>query len=128
MRLSRTMLAIGLALGLLMGTVIATQVGIDVRAQGDGTAPLWSQAYYIQAAYRFSFDARKWKGYYRFEHIGIPAGDVAFATIPVVDGSTLGLRYEASTFAALKFEYRTWLREAGSARDHGGYFQVAFTF
>ena len=99
-----------------------------VRHDQGGTT-LWSQAYYVQAAYRFGFDQRKWKGYYRFEHIGIPAEDVAFAGIPVVgDSSTLGLRYEASTFAALKFEYRTWRREPSSARDHGGYFQVAFTF
>jgi 2-alkenal reductase len=42
------MFAIGLALGLLMGTVIATQVGLDVRAQGDGTAPLPTSALVVQ--------------------------------------------------------------------------------
>jgi hypothetical protein len=54
--------------------------------------------------------------------------ELTFAAVRNLDGSTLGIRYEASPFAAVKLEYRTWLRGAGSTRDHGGYFQVAFTF
>jgi 2-alkenal reductase len=42
------MFTIGMALGLLMGTVIATQVGLDVRAQGDGTSPLPTSALVVQ--------------------------------------------------------------------------------
>lgn len=48
MRLSRMIFTIGLALGLLMGTVIATQVGLDVRAQSDGSAPLPTSAFVVQ--------------------------------------------------------------------------------
>ena len=53
---------------------------------------------------------RLWKPYYRFEHIDIAAGDIAFATVPMLDGSTVGVRYDATQLAALKFEYRTWTR------------------
>ena len=82
----------------------------------------------MQGAYRLGFNDRKWKAYYRFEHIGIPATDTPFATVPLFDGSTLGVRYDASAFAALKFEYRSWTRGPTSTRDHGGYFQLCFTF
>jgi len=98
-----------------------------VRHEQAGSV-LWSRAYYLQAAHRFPWDERRWKGYYRFEHINIPPADLTFAAVRNLDGSTLGIRYEASPFAAVKLEYRTWLRGAGSTRDHGGYFQVAFTF
>jgi len=100
----------------------------SVRHDVPGVGPLWSHAYYIQGAWRFAFDARKWKAYYRFEHIGIPAGDIVFATVPQIDGSTLGLRYDAALYAAIKVEYRTWLRGTGSTRDSGGFFQLCFTF
>jgi hypothetical protein len=100
----------------------------SVRHDVPGVGPLWSHAYYFQGAWRFAFDARKWKAYYRFEHIGIPAGDIVFATVPQIDGSTIGLRYDAATYAAIKVEYRTWLRGTGSTRDSGGFFQLCFTF
>jgi hypothetical protein len=100
----------------------------SVRHDIPGTGPLWSHAYYLQGAYRFGFDNRKWKGYYRFEHIGIPPGDIAFATVPLLDGSTLGVRYDASAYAAIKVEYRNWTRGAGSVRNSGGFFQLSFTF
>jgi len=89
---------------------------------------VWSHAYYVQGAYRLSFDDRKWKAYYRFEHIGIPATDVVFTGIPNLDGSTVGLRYDASPFAAIKGEYRNWTRGPGTTRNQGGFFQVSFTF
>jgi len=100
----------------------------SVRHDVPGVGQIWSHAYYVQGAYRLGFDDRKWKAYYRFEHIGIPAADTAFAGIPLVDGSTLGVRYDASAFAALKFEYRSWTRGPGTVRNQGGYFQLCFTF
>jgi hypothetical protein len=99
-----------------------------VRHTEIGAASLWSHAFYAQTAYRFGFDARKWKAYYRFEHIDVPAADLVFVTVPRFDGSTLGMRYDASLYAALKLEYRTWTRGAGSVRDQGGFFQLAFVF
>jgi hypothetical protein len=88
----------------------------------------WSHAYYVQAAYRLSQFNRLLKPYFRFEHIGIPAADVVFQTVPRLDGSTLGLRYDASLFAAIKGEFRTWRRGADLPRNYGGFFQICFTF
>jgi hypothetical protein len=100
----------------------------SVRHDLPGVGTLWSHAYYVQGAYRLAWNDRKWKAYYRFEHIGIPPADTSFATVPVFDGSTLGLRYDASLYAAIKFEYRTWTRGPLSTRDSGGFFQLSFTF
>jgi hypothetical protein len=95
---------------------------------GGAAAPTWSHAYYVQGAYRLPQFNRLWKPYYRFEHIDIATGDIAFATVPMLDGSTIGVRYDATQLAALKVEYRTWTRGPGTARNYGGFFQVCFTF
>ncbi|HET9369840.1 MAG TPA: hypothetical protein VFO19_06315 [Vicinamibacterales bacterium] len=99
-----------------------------VRHEAPGASATWSQAYYVQAAYRLPYQERKWKPYFRFEHIGIEDGDDAFATVPELDGVTLGLRFDLSLYAAVKGEYRTWTRGTDSVRNHGGFFQVCFTF
>ena len=88
----------------------------------------WSHAFYVQGAYRLQQFGRLWKPYFRFEHIGIDAADPVFATVQNLDGSTVGVRYDASAFAALKAEYRTWRRADEAPRNHGGFFQVCFTF
>jgi hypothetical protein len=88
----------------------------------------WSHAFYVQAAYRLPQFDRLWKPYVRFEHIGIDAADAVFATVPNLDGSTIGVRYDASSYAALKGEVRTWRRGEGTRRNYGGFFQVCFTF
>ena len=54
--------------------------------------------------------------------------DAMFAGVPSLDMSTVGIRYDATTFAAVKAEYRTWTRGADSARNHGAFFQLCFTF
>ena len=51
-----------------------------------------------------------------------------FAGVPSLDQSVVGLRYDASLFAAVKVEYRTWTRGTGTPRNHGGFFQLCFTF
>ena len=101
----------------------------SVRHQESGTnVANWSHAYYLQAAYRLPGRARLWKPYYRFEHVGVNAADAAFATVPSLDASTFGVRFDMSLFAAAKGEYRTWVRGSGTPRNHGGFFQVCFTF
>jgi hypothetical protein len=87
----------------------------------------WNHAWYIQFAYRLPAFNAALKPYYRFEHIGINDADVMFASVPSLDGSTAGLRYDVSPYAAIKVEYRTWVR-AETPRNHGGFFQVCFTF
>jgi hypothetical protein len=87
-----------------------------------------STAYYIQTAYRLPDAARLWKPYYRFEHIAIDPFDPVFAGIPNLDGSTFGIRYDITTYAAIKTEARIRSRAADQPRTNGGFLQIAFTF
>jgi hypothetical protein len=107
--------------------IIAEFAGVRHREADIGDAT-WSRAFYIQAAYRLPVLNGLPKPYYRFEHIGIDEADGMFGTVPQVDMSTLGLRYDLSLYAAMKFEYRTWRRAETAPRNHGGFFQVCFTF
>jgi hypothetical protein len=93
-----------------------------------GTLTSSNLAYYIQAAYRLPTFNRLWKPYYRFEHIDIDSTDTVFAGIPNLDGSTLGVRYDISTYAALKTEGRWRQRVSGQPSMNGWFFQVSFTF
>lgn len=86
-----------------------------------------SQAWYAQVAYRLTGNLRAWKPYYRYEYIHIPRGDTIFAAVPELSGSTVGVRYDISTFAALKFEYRNQQR-LNIPRINGLFSQVSFTF
>jgi hypothetical protein len=107
---------------------LIAEVAAVRHREGSIAPPTWSHAYYIQAAYRLPQFNRLWKPYYRFEHIGVNATDVVFADVPNLDGSTLGVRYDATTFAAIKLEYRNWKRGPGTPRNWGGFLQVCFTF
>jgi hypothetical protein len=85
-------------------------------------------AYYFQAAYRLPSTAKLWKPYFRFEHIGIDSNDAVFAGVPRLDGSTIGVRYDISTYAAIKTEGRIRRRIADQPRTNGWFLQIAFTF
>jgi hypothetical protein len=87
-----------------------------------------SQAFYIQAAYRLPWAEQKWKPYYRFEYIHIPRSDAVFAGVPSLAGSTVGLRYDLTAFAAVKLEYRNQRRAPDRPRINGVFAQTAFTF
>jgi hypothetical protein len=92
-----------------------------------GGAPRFnSQAWYIQTAYRLP-GASLWKPYYRFEYIHIPRSDPIFAGVPSLAGSVAGVRYDISSFAALKFEYRHQ-RRPGQPNVNGAFAQTSFTF
>jgi hypothetical protein len=90
-------------------------------------------AYYVQAAYRFPWQENKWKPYYRFEYIHRPelepVWDVS-GTPSVLDlvGSTVGLRYDITNYAAFKGEYRRSRQAVGEPAVNGAFFQTAFTF
>ena len=100
-----------------------------VRHRPDGVdLSTWSRAFYVQAAWRLPPLDRVFKPYYRFEHTDIDEADEVFATLANLDMSTVGVRYDLSLHAAMKAEYRTWTRGEGSVRNHGGFFQVCFTF
>ncbi len=86
-----------------------------------------SLAYYIQVAYRLPFWQQLWKPYYRWEYIHIPVSDAAFTGVPGLAGSTLGMRYDITSFAAFKVEYRNQ-RRPGLPRINGVFAQTSFTF
>jgi hypothetical protein len=96
--------------------------------QVGGAATTSSLAYYVQAAYRLPSFGRLWKPYYRFEHIDFDAADQVFAGERSLDGSTIGVRYDISTYAAIKSEARVRRRVSDQPRTNGWFLQVAFTF
>ena len=87
-----------------------------------------SQAWYTQVGYRLPLGPRLWKPYYRFEYIHIPRSDSVFRGIPTLAGSVVGLRYDLSTFTAIKFEYRSQRRAPGQPQINSGFVQTSFTF
>jgi hypothetical protein len=86
-----------------------------------------SQAWYVQTAYRLPGSASLWKPYYRFEYIHIPRSDPIFAGVASLAGSVAGLRYDISSFAAIKLEFRNQ-RRPGQPYVNGGFMQTSFTF
>jgi hypothetical protein len=87
-----------------------------------------SQAFYVQTAYRLPFGQKLWKPYFRFEQIHVPKSDAIFRTVvPTFSGTTIGLRYDISSFAAFKWEYRHYDRRDLPAIN-GAFIQTSFTF
>jgi hypothetical protein len=87
-----------------------------------------TQAFYIQLAYRLPWQDNKWKPYYRFEHIHKPQSDPVFSAVSDLVGSTLGVRYDITNYAAFKGEYRHSEVGVGEPGINGAFFQTAFTF
>jgi hypothetical protein len=107
--------------------VIAESAQVRHQRVSGGTSSS-SVAYYVQAAYRLPAFDRLWKPYYRFEHIGIDRADEIFTSVPNLDGSTLGVRYDLSTYAAIKTEARFRRRADDRPRSNGWFLQICFTF
>ena len=94
-----------------------------------------SDAAYVQVAYRLPGEGRKWKPYYRFEWSNINPSDVLFNAssqpAPAVNdltGSTVGVRYDITSLAAFKGEYRHTARKVTDPLVSGFFFQTSFTF
>ena len=87
-----------------------------------------SQAFYVQLAYRFPWQENKWKPYYRFEYIHKPESDPLFSVVSDLVGSTVGVRYDITNYAAFKGEYRSSRVGVGEPRSNAAFFQTAFTF
>jgi hypothetical protein len=87
-----------------------------------------SLAYYAQVAYRLPVFNHRWKPYFRFEHIRVAQADPIFAGVPNLDGSMVGVRYDASTYAAIKFEGRFRQRVSDQPLTNGAFVQICFTF
>ena len=92
-----------------------------------------SNAMYAQFAYRLPWFERTVKPYYRFEYTHMPLSEQVFTYQPQVE-SIVGLRYDISSFAAFKTEYRysaSHLPQGGHPAlpaVNGLFFQTAFTF
>jgi hypothetical protein len=101
------------------------------NVQHAGVSPIGglsnSIAYYVQAAYRLPWWERLWKPYYRFEYIHVPKSDTVFRLVPSLAESIVGMRYDISSFAAIKLEYRN-IAQPGQARVNGAFAQTDFTF
>jgi hypothetical protein len=87
-----------------------------------------SQAFYVQTAYRLPWNRKLWKPYYRFEYIHVPQSDVIFRAVPSFSASTAGVRYDISSFAAFKLEYRHYDRSRNLPSINGAFMQTSFTF
>ncbi len=86
-----------------------------------------SIAYYAQTAYRIPGLEKNWQPYYRFEYMHIPRSETLFRLIPGHNTSTIGLRHDVSSFAAIKLEYRS-IGRAGQPRFNGAFAQTSFVF
>lgn len=92
-----------------------------------------SDAMYAQFGYRLPWFERTLKPYYRFEYTHMPVSEQVFTYQPQVE-SIVGLRYDISSFAAFKSEYRysaSHLAQGGHPAMpavSGLFFQTAFTF
>ena len=107
--------------------VIAEIASIGHEELG-GSLTTSNLAYYVQAAYRLPQFGQLWKPYYRFEHVHIDPTDVVFQAVPNLDGSTFGVRYDISTYVALKGEYRVRQRVNIGPFTNGWFMQTSFTF
>jgi len=92
-----------------------------------------SQAFYVQLAYRLPWQHDKWKPYYRFDYIHRPNTEPVWditGTSSVLDlvGSTVGVRYDITNYAAFKAEYRNTRPGVNEPRVNAAFFQTAFTF
>jgi hypothetical protein len=107
--------------------VIAEVANVRHRAMGSSSNVSNSIAYYIQTAYRLPWLERLWKPYYRFEYIHIPKSDTVFRLVPSANTHIVGMRYDVSSFAAFKLEYRN-IGRPGQPRINGAFAQTSFTF
>jgi hypothetical protein len=86
-----------------------------------------SQAFYVQLGYRLPWFEKTLKPYYRFEYIHTPLSDQILNSGDLT-GSTVGLRYDISSYAAFKSEYRHTKRQAAVPSVDGLFLQTSFTF
>ena len=86
-----------------------------------------SQGFYVQFAYRLPWFERTLKPYYRYEYIHTPLSEQVF-TNQDLTGSILGTRWDISSYAAFKAEYRYTKHQIAEPYVNGAFFQTAFTF
>lgn len=91
-----------------------------------------SDAFYVQFGYRMPGLEKTLKPYYRFEYIHTPKSEQVFTNLDLVE-SIAGLRYDISSYAAFKAEYRHANRNVLVTPTFNGiinglFLQTCFTF
>jgi len=91
-----------------------------------------SQGFYTQLGYRLPWFEKTLKPYYRFEYIHTPKSEAVFTNLDLVE-SIAGLRYDISSYAAFKGEYRHASRNVLQTPTFNGivsglFLQTSFTF
>jgi hypothetical protein len=87
-----------------------------------------SDAWYAQLGYRLPGPADDWKPYVRYERVDTPIEDAVYAPFDLeYEGGTAGVRFDFTSLAALKVEYR---RERLAAREwfDSLYLQLSLAF
>jgi hypothetical protein len=87
-----------------------------------------SDAWYAQLGYRLPGRADDWKPYVRYERVDTPIEDAVYAPFDLeYEGGTAGVRFDFTSLAALKIEYR---RERFAAREwfDSLYLQLSLAF
>lgn len=86
-----------------------------------------NQAWYAQVGYRLPM-AERLKPYYRYEYIHTPRADAIFNGLNLgLSSSTLGMRWDFSSYAAFKLEYR-YQERPGLPNTNVAWAQTSFTF
>jgi len=83
--------------------------------------------FYVQLGYRLPWFEKTLKPYYRFEYLHTPQNEAVFTNLDLVE-SIFGLRYDISSYAAFKSEYRRASRLPGTPTINGLFLQTSFTF
>jgi len=83
--------------------------------------------FYVQMGYRLPWFEKSLKPYYRFEYLHTPQNEGVFTNLDLVE-SIFGLRYDISSYAAFKSEYRHASRLPGTPTINGLFLQTSFTF
>jgi len=83
--------------------------------------------FYVQMGYRLPWFEKTLKPYYRFEYLHTPENEAVFTNLDLVE-SIFGLRYDISSYAAFKTEYRRASRLPGTPTINGLFLQTSFTF
>jgi len=91
-----------------------------------------SQGLYVQLGYRLPWSEKTLKPYYRFEYLHTPQSEAVLSNLDLVE-SIAGLRYDISSYAAFKGEYRHASRDILKTPTFNGivnglFLQTSFTF
>jgi len=99
------------------------EVVLDRHAPAGSSVVYHTPGFYTQASRQFG----AYRPYFRYQYLNAPRKEPVFPDIALQHGPSLGLRYDASEFVALKFQYDyRFLRDQPGV--NGLTLQLGFTF